>query len=182
MKKNRSRTLFAIALAAAVATCGFLGCKRPAQAGSETASSAYKVIPAANSAPTWNLTDLEGKPVSSADFKGKVLVVDFWATWCPPCVHEIPGYIEFQKKHGGDKIAIVGLSLDEIPAADVKKFAQAKGINYPVAIASQELLAQFASVEGIPATFVIDREGKLRFMKVGSAPIEDLEKVVASLL
>ena len=64
----------------------------------------------------------------------------------------------------------------------MKKFAQSKGINYPVAIASQELLAQFASVEGIPATFIIDRDGKVRFMKVGAAPIEELEKVVAGLL
>ena len=143
---------------------------------------AYKPVAAAPAAPSWTLTDLDGKPLSSADFKGKVVVVDFWATWCPPCVREIPGYVEFVKKHGSEKIALVGLSLDEIPADDVKKFATAKGINYPVAIASQDLLGQFASVEGIPATFIVDRDGKLRFMKVGSAPIEDLETVVKELL
>jgi peroxiredoxin len=157
-------------------------CKRPAESGSAASSTAYKALPAAAPAPAWNLTDLDGKPLNSAGFKGKILVIDFWATWCPPCVHEIPGYIDFVKKHGTEKIALVGLSLDEIPAADVKKFATAKGINYPVAIASQELLAQFASVEGIPATFIVDRDGKLRFMKVGSAPIDHLETVVKDLL
>jgi thiol-disulfide isomerase/thioredoxin len=175
IKKTRG-VLFIASLAAAALL--FTGCNRMEPAS----SSAYKAIPAANPAPTWNLTTLDGKPISPADFKGKVLVIDFWATWCPPCVHEIPGYIEFQKKHRGEKVVIIGLSLDEISAADVKKFADAKGINYPVAIAPQELLTQFASVEGIPATFVVDRDGKLRFMKVGSAPIEDLEKVVADLL
>ena len=178
MKKFAQRTLFA----AALATTGFLGlaaCK-PASAGSS--ATAYKALPAANPAPEWKLTDLNGKPLNSSDFKGKILVIDFWATWCPPCVHEIPGYIEFQKKHAGDKVVLVGLSLDEGPADAVKKFANAKGINYPVAIAPQELLLQFASVEGIPATFIVDRDGKLRFMKVGAAPIEDLEKTVASLL
>jgi len=175
MTKQLLRPLLLSALAAAA--LAFAGCKR-AEASNSTA---YKTVAASPAAPSWQLTDLNGKPVSSADFKGKVVVIDFWATWCPPCVHEIPGYIEFQKKHGGDKVTIVGLSLDEIPAADVKKFADKKGINYPVAIAPQELLAQFASVEGIPATFIVDRDGKLRFMKVGSAPIEDLEKTIADL-
>ncbi len=177
MTKKLLRPLILSALAATAAFT-FSACNR-ADASTPTA---YKTVAATPVAPSWNLTDLDGKPLSSADFKGKVLVIDFWATWCPPCVHEIPGYIEFVKKHGTEKIALVGLSLDDIPAADVKKFATAKGINYPVAIASQELLAQFASVEGIPATFIVDRDGKLRFMKVGSAPIEHLENVVKDLL
>lgn len=176
MTKKFLRPLLLGALAAA--SLAISGCKR----ADASTSTAYKTVAAAPTAPSWKLTDLDGKPLSSADFKGKVVVVDFWATWCPPCVHEIPGYIEFQKKHGGDKVTIVGLSLDEIPAADVKKFATAKGINYPVAIAGQDILEQFGKVEGIPATFIIDRDGKLRFMKVGSAPIEDLEKTIAGLL
>ncbi|MGC4072537.1 MAG: TlpA disulfide reductase family protein [Nibricoccus sp.] len=178
--QKKLRSPFFIGLIAVAVVLAFSSCKRAVGPGSP--SSAYKVLPGANPAPSWSLADLNDKPLSSADFKGKVLVIDFWATWCPPCVHEIPGYIEFQKKHGGDKIALVGLSLDEIPVADVKAFAVKKGINYPVAIASQELLAQFASVEGIPATFIVDRDGKLRFMKVGAASVEDLEKTVAGLL
>ena len=177
MKKNLWTAFFTAGLM--IAGLAFSSCKRAESAGG---ASAFKAVEAKPVAPSWQLTDLNGKPVSSADFKGKVVVVDFWATWCPPCIAEIPGYIELQKKLEPQGFTLVGLSLDEIEPAEVKKFVEAKGINYPVAIADQELLASFASVEGIPATFVLDREGKIRFQKVGSAPIEQLENVVKDLL
>ena len=180
MRMTSMNKKLSVSLLAAVAVIGlaFSGCKR-----SEAASSRYyNAVAEAPVAPQWKLTDLEGKPLSSADFKGKVMVVDFWATWCPPCVAEIPGYVEFQKKMADQGVTIVGLSLDEIAPADVKKFVVARGINYPVAIADQDLLGAFGKAEGIPATFVVDREGKIRFQKVGGAPIEDLEQVVKTLL
>ncbi len=160
---------------------GFAAACRPSANSADTRT-AYQAVAAAPLAPTWTLTDLDGKSVSSADFKGKVVVVDFWATWCGPCVHELPGYIELQKKLGPQGFTLVGLSLDEISPAQVKKFAAQKGINYPIVMAGAEQVAAFGNFEGIPATFVIDREGKLRFEKHGAAPIEDLEKTVKNLL
>jgi peroxiredoxin len=168
----------AIAALIALSVFGFSGCKRAESGGSRY----YEAVTAAPAAPTWSLKDLDGKSISSADFTGKIVVIDFWATWCPPCVAEIPGYIEFQKKMESQGVTIVGLSLDEIPASEVKKFVTTRGINYPVAIAGQDLFAAFGKAEGIPATYVLDREGRIRFQKVGGAPIEELEAVVKKLL
>jgi peroxiredoxin len=179
-KTSMKKSSWTAALAAlvAVTALGFSGCKRAESGGSRY----YEAVSAAPAAPAWSLQDLDGKPVSSADFKGRIVVIDFWATWCPPCVAEIPGYIEFQKKMESQGVTIVGLSLDEIPAADVKKFVTSRGINYPVAIASQELFQAYGKAEGIPATYVLDREGRIRFQKVGAAPIEDLEAIMKTLL
>jgi thiol-disulfide isomerase/thioredoxin len=179
MTKKSLGVFFAVTLAATSLLTS--GCSPKAGAAEEDSHSAYEKV-APRPAPAWKLVDLDGKTVSSADFKGKVVVVDFWATWCPPCVGEIPGYIEAQKKLEAQGFTLVGLSLDEIAPADVKKFVQQKGMNYPIVIANQDVLESFAHVEGIPATFVIDREGNIRFQKVGAAPIADLEKIAKSLL
>ena len=86
-------------------------------------------------APAWTLKNLDGKDVSFSEFKGKVVVIDFWATWCGPCLSEIPGYIELQKKYGKDGLVIVGMSMDSIKVKDVAKFVKKQGMNYTVLMA-----------------------------------------------
>jgi thiol-disulfide isomerase/thioredoxin len=177
------RPTFLLLLASLVAgACLTASCRRSEPATGHVSSSAYKSIPSAPQAPEWMLKDLDGRPVSSADFAGKVVVIDFWATWCGPCISELPGYIALQRKLAPKGFTIVGLSLDEIPPGDIRKFVAEHGINYPVAIAGPEQIDAFGGFDGIPATFIIDREGKLRFKKLGAAPIEDLEAVAQSLL
>ena len=134
-------------------------------------------------ASEWKLQDADGKTVSSADFKGKVVVLDFWATWCAPCRAEIPGFVEMQKEYGKDGLAIVGASVDGADQiAAVKKFTQKFGINYPVVLADQETVRAFGGVDAIPTTFVIDREGKIVSRHIGFTETTELEKEIKALL
>jgi len=113
----------------------------------------------AGAAPAFTLTNLEGKSISLADFRGKVVVLDFWATWCPPCKREIPDFIDLQKEYGSRGVQIVGIALDE--PEKVRAFAQQNGMNYPVLLGSDEVTMRYGGIEGIPTTFIIDKSGRI---------------------
>ncbi|HEU5080142.1 MAG TPA: TlpA disulfide reductase family protein [Opitutaceae bacterium] len=130
----------------------------------------------------WQATDLSGKPVSSKDLRGKVVVVDFWATWCGPCVSEIPGYVSLQKKYADKGLQVVGLSVDQAGPDVVKKFVAAHKMDYTVGMASDEVQQAFGGFEAIPTTFVFDREGKVVYSKVGAMPEAAFESVLKPLL
>ncbi|MFH1497301.1 MAG: TlpA disulfide reductase family protein [Verrucomicrobiota bacterium] len=134
------------------------------------------------SAPEWTLQDVDGQEVKSSDFAGKVVVVDFWATWCPPCREEIPGYVALQEKYRDQGVVILGISLDRGGPKVVKPFAEKMKINYPLVMGTQEVVEAFGGVEGIPTTFIIDREGKIRHKKVGYASEEKMEALIKSAL
>jgi thiol-disulfide isomerase/thioredoxin len=133
-------------------------------------------------APAWKLKDVDGKVVTSDQFKGKVVVIDFWATWCPPCKAEIPGYVRLQKKYAADGLVFIGVSVDEDGPAVVKKFMKEYGINYTIVMASEEMVGAFSPIEGYPTTFIIDRDGNIRDKKLGSKPTEDYEKEILAVL
>lgn len=133
-------------------------------------------------APAWALNDLEGRAVKSSDFAGKVVVVDFWATWCPPCREEIPGYIALQEKYRDAGLVIVGVSLDQGGPRVVKDFAAKMNINYPLVMGDEAVVDAFGGVEGIPTTFVIGRDGQIVHKKVGYAPEAEMEAVIKSAL
>jgi thiol-disulfide isomerase/thioredoxin len=111
-------------------------------------------------APAWTLTDISGKVIHSTDLKGKVVVLDFWATWCGPCRIEIPGFIALQKEYGDQGLTVIGASVDEGGPTVVKKFAGQIGINYPVGVADDSIQAAFGGIVGLPTTFIIDRQGR----------------------
>lgn len=133
-------------------------------------------------APGWKLRTVEGKELSSNDFAGKVVVLDFWATWCPPCRAEIPGFVGLYKKYEKDGLVIVGISVDQGGAAVVKKFIAENKINYQIVLADGDVADAFGGIEGIPTTFVIDRSGKIQFKEVGFVEAADFEKKIQPLL
>ena len=133
-------------------------------------------------APAWKLADLDGHEIGSAQFKGKVVVVDFWATWCVPCIGEIPGYIALEKKYGAEGLVIVGISLDQRGPGPVRKFAAAHGMNYIIAMADDSVVGAFGGIEAIPTTFLIDRAGRIVHRKKGAVPREEYEKLVRQVL
>lgn len=139
-------------------------------------------LPILGKAPSWVLRDVEGNEVKAGDFKGKVVVIDFWATWCPPCRKEIPDYIAWQKKYAERGLVILGFSLDEAPAAEVKAFGEKMKVNYPLFMADAPTVEAFGGIEALPTSFVIDREGNIRLRKVGLMDPEAYEKLIESLL
>jgi len=118
-------------------------------------------------APDFTLKDLNGAEVSLSDFEGKVLFINFWATWCPPCRAEIPDFIEAYDEYKNSGLAILGISVDRDKEEIVSEFAKRLQMNYPVAMATPELFRDYTPPQAIPTTLVVDGSGKIRYRKVG---------------
>jgi len=112
------------------------------------------------------MRDVDGVPISTASLKGKVVIVNFWATWCPPCRAEIPDLIALQNKYKG-QLQIIGISDDDDPPATVKKWAAEHKMNYPIVMATDDLRKAFSGVAALPTSFIIDRESRLVMRHVG---------------
>lgn len=124
--------------------------------------------------PAFTARDLDGRDVSSAAFKGKVVIVNFWATWCPPCRAEIPDLVALQDKYRGS-VQVIGVSQDEAPAEQVKRFAVDHGMNYPVVMSTKEIESLFPGIRALPTSFILDREGRLVQKHVGLLNAETTE-------
>jgi thiol-disulfide isomerase/thioredoxin len=110
--------------------------------------------------PPFLLRDLDGNVVSTAAWQGKVVLVNFWATWCPPCREEIPILIELSKKYKDD-LLVIGISVDDGSPTEVSEFAHSMGVNYPIVMRSRELIAEYGGVPALPTTFLINKEGRV---------------------
>ena len=162
---NRRTLVLAIALVIVVAlgVGASVHALRRARASSAVPASKPNVIRfVANpeTAPPFLLRDLDGKIVSTADWKGKVVILNFWATWCPPCRQEIPEFIRLQAAYK-DKLQIVGASEDDDGPQKVREFVQQHGMNYPVLMATKELADNYGGVPALPTSFIIDPQGRV---------------------
>ena len=174
-------TALALLLALALAGCGG-GNQKGAQGTSGTAAAPAGNGETGTMAPGYELADLTGKAVSSKEFAGKVVILDFWATWCPPCREEIPHFVQLQSKYRDQGLVIVGLALDAGGAKDVAPFAEEHNVNYPILIGNDDVAKSYGGVNAIPTTFVIDRQGKIVKRFVGFTPPEVFEQTIAPLL
>ncbi len=132
-------------------------------------------------APDFTVKDLQGKALSLADYKGKVLVLNFWATWCGPCRAEIPDFIEAYKENKSRGLEILGLSVDRLSSEKLLAFVEKAGINYPVALADKTIVEAYEPGEYIPATIVVDGKGVIRFRQVGQLDKAALVKLFNEL-
>jgi cytochrome c biogenesis protein CcmG, thiol:disulfide interchange protein DsbE len=131
--------------------------------------------------PPFLVNDLGGQMVSTAQLHGKVVIVNFWATWCPPCQEEIPEMMELQKEFQ-DKLQIIGVSMDDGPPEGVKEFADKVGMNYPIVMGGDGLSDEYGGIPALPTSFVVDPEGRVVQKHVGLYPKEVYEDEVRALL
>jgi thiol-disulfide isomerase/thioredoxin len=125
---------------------------------------------------------LNGKEVKLSDYRGKVVIVDFWATWCGPCRRGIPDLIKLQKKYK-NKIAVIGISLDQQETQkDVVPFIKNYGINYPVVLGNVDVVTNYGNINAIPTTFIIDQQGKIIDKNIGLVPPSKLIGTIDKLL
>jgi thiol-disulfide isomerase/thioredoxin len=136
-----------------------------------------------SSLPDFSAKDLQGGEISSADLRGKVVLIDVWATWCQPCRKEMPGYQKLADRYGSRGFTVVGLKLDSMmDTEDPVRFTKKIGVRYPLTVATDELKQKFGGIVGIPTTMIYDRKGILRKKVIGFEYTDVIEAEVKALL
>ena len=175
---HSSRLLVASATAL-LAACFFAGCS--SQRAVKAAES-VKPDKDRRPAPEFSLKDADGKTVRLEDYKGKVVLLDFFATWCGPCKIEIPWFMEMERKNKDKGFSVLGVSMDDEGWEVVKPFLASLGVNYRVVIGNDSTAQLYGGVDALPTTFLIDRSGKIAAVHIGLASKKDFEDGVEQLL
>jgi thiol-disulfide isomerase/thioredoxin len=173
---TKTRTLIAVILFFAAGGALFL------MANPKTSETAALRFVDNGPAPDFTLSDINGATVKLSEMKGKVVVLNFWATWCGPCRKEIPDFIDMQNEYGKDGLQFIGVALDDGGAAVVKPYADKTKMNYPVLIGSEDVVKKYGGMNAIPVTVLIDRKGNMRARYVGMRTRAVLESMVLPLL
>ena len=129
-----------------------------------------------SAAPDFELKSLDGKQVRLSDYRGRAVLLNFWATWCAPCKIEMPWFVDLQKQYAAQGLQVIGVAMDDSGEETIAKFAQQMGVNYPVLIGKEAVGDAYGGVEFLPTTFIIDRQGKVVdrvFGLVGRSEFED---------
>jgi peroxiredoxin len=134
-----------------------------------------------STAPAFALKDVDGKALDLADYRGKVVLLDYWATWCVPCRSEIPHFVDFQDKYVSQGFQVMGISMDDGPQP-VQEFYKQFKMNYPVAMGTTQLAESYGGILGLPVTFLIGRDGKIAAKYVGLTETSVIQQKLESLL
>ena len=133
-------------------------------------------------APQLELRDLDGRVVRLSDYQGKVVLINFWATWCPPCRAEMPDLVRLQREHRKHGLQIIGITYPPEKKDRVRRFARSIKVNYPIILGTRQIKARFSSDETLPLTIVIDRDGKITDIISGILLREEFDEKIKPLL
>lgn len=133
-------------------------------------------------APEFLLEDIRGMEMKLSDFKGRVVILDFWATWCPPCREEIPHFASLYDEYRDKGLDVIGIAMDRNPGMVLPDFIKDNGINYPILLGNQDIYDSYGGIAAIPTTFIIDKEGNIRKKYIGYNEKEVFEKDLKELL
>ncbi len=162
---------------------GLKGCSRGPADHSQPKEDVIAAGEIGSRLPDFSVEDLHGHRISSADVRGKVVLVDFWATWCQPCKKEMPGYQKLLDRYGWRGFEVVGFKFDTMKdMEDPVLFAEKLGVHYPLAIAADDLKQKFGGIEGLPTTLLYDRQGILRKKVIGFEYTDTFEADLKPLL
>ena len=156
MKRNPLVPVVVAAIIAAMLFAGVHAARKNRAAGGSV-SADFRGRPA----PDFELQSLDGKNMKLSDFRGKAVLLNFWATWCGPCKIEMPWFVELQKEYGPQGFQIVGVAMDDASSDEIAKFAKQMGVNYPVLLGKESVGQSYGGVGVLPTTYFIDRDGKL---------------------
>ena len=147
-----------------------------------TAKAAVKPEKERKTAPEFALKDSNGQTVHMSDYKGKVVLLDFWATWCGPCKIEIPWFMEFEQQLKDRGFAVLGVSMDEDGWNVVKPYIQQYKVNYRILLGNDQVGEIYGGVESLPTTFIIDRQGKIASVHIGLSGKDEFKNAITQLL
>jgi thiol-disulfide isomerase/thioredoxin len=166
-----------------IAVLGFLDCNKQSVSPAQPTKHSVAAGEIGSRLPDFAVNDLQGHPVSSAYLRGKVVLVDFWATWCQPCKKEMPGYQKLADRYGARGFVVIGFKFDTMrDKEDPIQFARGIGVNYPLAVATDDLRQKFGGIEGLPTTMLYDRQGMLRTKVIGFEYTDTIESALKPLV
>jgi thiol-disulfide isomerase/thioredoxin len=162
---------------------GLVGCQQQSASPGQAKEPVTLAGNVGSRLPKFSATDLQGRQISSADLRGKVVLVDFWGTWCEPCKQEMPGYQKLVDVYGSRGFAVVGFKANVMKdTEDPLLFAKKIGVRYPLVSATDDLLQKFGGLEGLPTTLLYDRHGILRSRVIGFEYTSTFEAELKKLL
>jgi thiol-disulfide isomerase/thioredoxin len=166
-----------------LAAVGLVGCKQYPASPPQPKTAVIAEGEISSRLPEFSVKDLQGREISSADLRGKVVLIDFWATWCQPCKKEMPGYQKLADRYGSQGFAVVGFKFDTMmDTEDPILFAKKIGVDYALAVAADDLKQRFGGIEGLPTTMLYDRQGVLRKKVVGFEYTDAIESALKPLI